>query len=206
MTHYFNEGVKEILASLALATSPTVASTQTQHPTLIKPAEMSLADIESKYKSDKQGLRPLSTEEATLLRELTKGGLTTTAAIGVIANLRVESNLNPAARQLRNGPGRGLAQWEKGGRFDTDRINLVKFAKKKEKPWTDFETQIEFIVHELDKHPEYMKVKQELNKAKTVKDATMIFLKKYEKAGIAHADRRLAYAKELKDKLKLDIK
>ena len=131
--------------------------------------------------------------------KLMLSGLTRTAAIGIVANLKAEAGeeLKSDMVQLRGGPGRGLIQWEKGGRFDTDRINLVSFAKKQGKKWTDFNTQIDFIIHELTVHPEYMRVKQMLNNADSVEDATLIFLKKYEKAGVPHTGKRLRYAKEL---------
>ena len=128
---------------------------------------------------------------------LVKGGLTNTAAIGIVANLQAESNLDPSIKQYGGGPGRGLAQWEKGGRFDTDRIKLVKFAEDRGTSWTDLNTQIDFILKEMRVHPEYKKVKAMLNNAKNVDDATMIFLRKYEKAGTPHTDKRLAYAKDL---------
>jgi len=132
-----------------------------------------------------------------IINKLVNGGLTKTAAIGVVANLKAESNLDPGIKQIGGGPGRGLAQWEKGGRYDTDPINLNKFADKKGTNWADLDTQIDFILYEMDKHPEYRKVKEQLNKTDSVEKATLIFLKKYEKAGTPHTDKRLKYAKEL---------
>ena len=136
-----------------------------------------------------------------IMNRLEGGGLTPTAAVGIVANLKAESNLDPAIKQLSGGPGRGLAQWEKGGRYDTDPINLVKFAKKKGTDWADLDTQIDFILHEMERHPEYKKVKGMLNKANNVEDATLIFLKKYEKAGTPHTDKRLQFAKDLENQL-----
>lgn len=136
-----------------------------------------------------------------IMNRLEGGGLTPTAAVGIVANLKAESNLDPAIKQLSGGPGRGLAQWEKGGRYDTDPINLVKFAKKKGTDWADLDTQIDFILHEMERHPEYKKVKGMLNKANNVEDATLIFLKKYEKAGTPHTDKRLKFAKDLETQL-----
>jgi len=142
---------------------------------------------------------PPSTEQS-IHSKLVRGGLTPIAAAGVVANLWAESKLDPAAKQYKGGPGRGVAQWEKKGRFDTDRINLVGFAEKRGTDWTDLDTQIAFILHELDVHPEYRRVKKLLNSAESVDEATTIFLKKYEKAGIEHADKRLAYGREFYDK------
>lgn len=136
-----------------------------------------------------------------IVNRLRRGGLTSIAAIGVVANLKAESNLDPSIKQYGGGPGRGLAQWEKGGRYDTDPINLTKFAKKKGSTWSDLNTQIDFILYEMEKHPEYKKVKDLLNKAKTVEDATIIFLRKYEKAGIPHTEKRLKYAMDLQENI-----
>jgi hypothetical protein len=147
------------------------------------------------------------TREDRAYNMLTNGGLTHVAAIGIIANLQAESKLDPTTKQIakykpviKYGPGRGLAQWEKGGRFDTDRINLVNFASKRGKDWTDFDTQIEFILHELNVHPEYKRVKELLNNSKTIEEAIKIFLNKYEKAGIPHLGNRLQYGKNLQKK------
>lgn len=137
------------------------------------------------------------TKEQYIFDKLTEGGLTPIAAIGIIANLKAESELDPTIKQYGGGPGRGLVQWEKGGRFDTDRINLVSFAKKQGKPWTDFDAQIDFMLYELNKHPEYMRVKQALNQTKNINDATILFLRKYEKAGTPHTQKRLKYAQDL---------
>lgn len=144
-------------------------------------------------------------KEQYIFNKLTKGGLTPIAAVGIIANLKAESELNPSIKQYGGGPGRGLVQWEKGGRFDTDRINLVSFAKKQGKPWTDLDAQIDFILYELNKHPEYIRVKQALNQADNIEKATLLFLRKYEKAGTPHTQKRLKYAKELYSRLASSI-
>ena len=142
---------------------------------------------------------PPSTEQS-IHSKLVQGGLTPIAAAGVVANLWAESKLDPAAKQYGDGRGRGLAQWEKKGRFDTDRINLVNFAEERGTNWRDLDTQIAFILHELDVHPEYRKVKDLLNSAESVDEATTIFLKKYEKAGIEHAEKRLEYGRKFYNK------
>ena len=133
-----------------------------------------------------------------MIKRFQNAGLTKNAALGILGNFMVESELDPASEQKGGGPGRGLAQWGVEGRFDTDRINLVKFAKERGKPWQDLDTQLDFVMHEMNVHPEYKRVKDKINKAKTVEDATNIFLKEYEKANPkkAHADRRLTHAQE----------
>ena len=46
-------------------------------------------------------------------------------------------------------------------------------------------------------HPEYKRVKDMLNKAQDIEEATMIFLTKYEKAGKPHTSNRLKYAQDM---------
>lgn len=226
MTEQFDEGFKEIVMSL-LSLGATAYETNyilkvlDERPEPVEQKIKALKKADDIIKSDKfdkvaatvmQKLQvedepyeieaeikkaPTKGSPEYIMNRLEGGGLTPTAAVGIVANLKAESNLDPAIKQLSGGPGRGLAQWEKGGRYDTDPINLVKFAKKKGTDWSDLDTQIDFILHEMERHPEYKRVKDMLNKAGNVEDATLIFLKKYEKAGTPHTDKRLKYAKEL---------
>jgi len=98
------------------------------------------------------------------------------------------------------GPGRGLIQWEKGGRYDKDPINLVSFAKKNSLPWNSLEAQAMFIVHEFTANPTYRSLRDKINnKANTDKNFTLedcveVVCKKYEKAGVAHMDNRIKAA------------
>ena len=230
MTEQFDEGFKEIVMSL-LSLGATAYETNyilkvlDERPEPVEQKIKALKKADDIIKSDKfdkvaatvmQKLQvedepyeieaeikkaPTKGSPEYIMNRLEGGGLTPTAAVGIVANLKAESNLDPAIKQLSGGPGRGLAQWEKGGRYDTDPINLVKFAKKKGTNWSDLDTQIDFILHEMDRHPEYKKVKDMLNKSDSVKDATLIFLKKYEKAGTPHTDKRLKFAKDLETQL-----
>ena len=139
-----------------------------------------------------------------IYNRLRKGGITHIGAIGIIANLMAEATpeVEPSYVQKPTGPGRGIAQWEKGGRYDTDTINLVNFADKRGKDWTDLDIQIDFMLHELNTIPEYKRVKTQINAAKDISTAADIFLKKYEKAGKPNADKRQLYAKQLLQTLK----
>lgn len=219
MTSQFDESVKSILGSLALG-GAALASGYKHGELMSRGYKSPQQSIEQKIETSERPAkedsvskntpikaRPYMSREAGTSQEkvrrsyqrLTSSGLSHNAAIGIIANLKAEAGeeLRSDMVQKGGGPGRGIVQWEKGGRFDKDRINLVAFAKKKGKPWTDFTTQIDFIIHEMETHPEYKRVKQMLNNADSVEDATLIFLKKYEKAGIPHTEKRLKYAKEL---------
>jgi len=230
MTEQFDEGFKEIVMSI-LSLGATAYETDyilkvlDERPEPVEQKVQALKKADDIINSDKfdkvaaEVLQQLKIEDEPyeisaeiknepkkgspeyIMNRLEGGGLTPTAAVGIVANLKAESNLDPAIKQLSGGPGRGLAQWEKGGRYDTDPINLVKFAKKKGTNWSDLDTQIDFILHEMERHPEYKKVKDMLNKAGNVEDATLIFLKKYEKAGAPHTDKRLKFAKDLETQL-----
>jgi hypothetical protein len=148
----------------------------------------------------KQPMGNLLNQKAILIyNRLLRGGMTPQAAAGIVANIGVETGYtyDPNTRQMGGGPGRGLAQWEMGGRYDTDNINLLSFAKKMSKPWNDLTTQIDFILHEMNNHPEYRKVKSRLNSSKTVQEATKIFLMDYEKAVVPHFEDRFKVANQL---------
>lgn len=223
MTQQFDEGVKEVLMTL-LSLGASMYETDYVLKQLEKRPEpapqivqaVKLADDkidDNKFDQVAQEVIARLTEEdpekesvlvkgklnrpAYIYNRLIEGGLTPIAAVGIVANLKAESNLDPSLKQYRGGPGRGLAQWERGGRFDTDRINLVKFAKKRGTSWTDLDTQIDFILYEMEVHPEYKRVKRDINKVDDVEEATLLFLKRYEKAGIPHTTKRLSYAEEL---------
>lgn len=223
MTQQFDEGVKEVLMTL-LSLGATAYETDYVLKQLEKrpePVEQIVQAVEiadrkiddNKFDKVAQEVIAALTEEepdqksvlvkgkldrpSYIYNRLIEGGLTPVAAVGIVANLKAESNLDPTTKQYGGGPGRGLAQWERGGRFDTDRINLVKFAKRRGTSWTDLDTQIDFILHEMDVHPEYKRVKRDINKVDSVEEAALLFLKRYEKAGIPHTSKRLGYAEEL---------
>jgi len=142
-----------------------------------------------------------------IIKRLKDHGLTETAAIGVVGNLEVESGLDPTKKQVSNTPGkfgrgRGLAQWEEGGRFDTDRVNLLKYAKETGTEWTDLDTQIDFIMYEMrDPSNRLGKAKINLNKATTIQQSTQIFLTEFERADYekSHPVRRQEASKKFKD-------
>jgi hypothetical protein len=141
----------------------------------------------------------LKPQAKTIFDRLVKGGLTPTAAAGIVANIGVETGYtyDPNTHQRGGGPGRGLVQWERGGRFDTDKINLMSFAKSRGTSWNNLNTQVDFILHEMNTHPEYKRVKSRINTAKDVATSTNIFLREYEKAGVPHTQDRLKVAQQL---------
>lgn len=100
-------------------------------------------------------------------------GLSPHAAAGIVGNLLGESSLNTGAVGDNN-TSFGIAQWhnERGN-------NLKNFAKNKGKDWTDYDTQLEFLWHELN--TDYKGVLDQLKNSTNVDQATDIFLEKFEK-------------------------
>lgn len=106
-----------------------------------------------------------------------KRGFTDEQAAGWVGNFFQESGLNPARHQQGGGPGRGLAQWEVGARFE----DLKAFANKRGKPWTDMQTQLDFVWYELQgtENKAYKLIKA----TKTVEQAADAIVTWYERAG-----------------------
>ena len=165
MTEQFDEGVKEIVMTM-LSLGATAYETdyilnqlnKSSEPIEQKIAAVKQADniikspkfdqvaaaVINKLEQEVEEVKPAPEKGSPeyIIDKLVNGGLTKTAAIGVVANLKAESNLDPGIKQRGGGPGRGLAQWEKGGRYDTDPINLSKFAAKKGTDWTDLDLSL----------------------------------------------------------------
>jgi hypothetical protein len=77
-------------------------------------------------------------------------GLGATTCCAIIGNLQQESSptINPSLAQAGGGPGRGIAQWEippHGSRFTA----LENFARQRGTAWTNLNTQLEFMWHEM---------------------------------------------------------
>jgi uncharacterized membrane protein YgcG len=123
-------------------------------------------------------------------------GLTEEQSAGIVGNLMQESNLNPDTVQLGGGPGRGIAQWSVGGRWDTTLYdNVTWFAcTNGVSPWA-FQTQLDFIWYELETFSEYGLT--ELRNAVTVRDATIVFQDRFEQCGRCNQETRVAAAEQV---------
>jgi hypothetical protein len=127
----------------------------------------------------------------------TSQGWTKEQAAGIVGNLQAESgaNLDPTSISKNDaGPGKhsyGLAQWNRD-RFE----KLKKFADKRGTTWEDFDTQLEFIQHELTKGSEKSAGKK-LKKADDATEAAKIVDKYYERSTGEHIGKRIGYARDL---------
>lgn len=112
-----------------------------------------------------------------IFRYFRRRGFSDEQSAAWVGNFTQESGLNPAIVQP-NGEGHGLAQWG-GPRFAA----LQTFAKSRNKPWQDMQTQLDFVWHELQTSEggAYMGIKSATN----LLDAVNAVGRLYERFGIA---------------------
>lgn len=100
-------------------------------------------------------------------------GFSPAQAAGILGNLQQESGFNPESVQ-QGGPGRGLAQWSQGGRWQPqDMTGNVQ---------QDMTNQLNFIMQELQSNPGYGLA--QLMQATTPEQAAGIFSQDYERPGV----------------------
>jgi len=120
-------------------------------------------------------------------------------AAAIVGNLDQESGIDPNISQQNGGPGRGIAQWSAGGRWDSDPDdNVVAFAKQQGKSPYDLGLQLDFIMYELHHDAGYGLAK--LMASGNVADATSDFELDFEGCGIPDQcdyDSRLNYANDV---------
>jgi MYXO-CTERM domain-containing protein len=119
-------------------------------------------------------------------------GLASFQAAGIVGNLDQESGVDPNAIQFGGGPGRGIAQWSVGGRWDSSgNDNVVWYASTKgQSPWS-LGLQLEFIWYELTTFGYGFSA---LKATTNVTDATVVFQDKYEICGQCVQSTRIADA------------
>ncbi len=136
----------------------------------------------------------LSNNARTAFNYFVGKGLTKIQAAGVVGNLMQESSVNPAAVEYGGGPGRGIAQWSVGGRFNTGTTNLTKFAAARGGSKWALTTQLDFIWHELATVGGFGL--PELRAATTLTAAVTAFQNKYEICGTCSQTKRMQYAQQ----------
>ena len=109
------------------------------------------------------------TTEEVVWDYLKAAGYSDIQVAGIIGNLYQESGLNPA-RVESNGEGIGLVQWSFGRKQ-----SLINYASSKGKDWTDLESQLEFLVSELDSKQFYQPYKDTFMNPYSVNEATEAF-------------------------------
>lgn len=124
-------------------------------------------------------------------------GLTKIQAAGILGNLVQESGVSPTIEQYGGGPGRGIAQWSTGGRWDTTPgDNVASFASENgESRWT-LGTQLDFIWFELTEDGYGYSA---LKAATTIDAAVIAFQDDYEVCGACAESQRIASAQQIYD-------
>ena len=123
-------------------------------------------------------------------------GLTNFQAAGIVGNLDQESGVNPTIAQYGGGPGRGIAQWSTGGRWDTSsRDNAVWYAGTRGESVWSLNLQLEFIWYELTTFSGYGLA--QLRATTNVTNATIVFMDRFEICGTCASSQRVAYAQSV---------
>ena len=128
-------------------------------------------------------------------------GLSADQAAGVVGNLDQESGDSPTCYQGPNGcsttpvsgyPGAGIAQWSRGGRWDTDsNDNATAFAKQQGTSLNSEQTQLNFIWYELSNKSYGLST---LEQQTSVTGAAGAFASGFEMCGTCAQTKRNQYA------------
>ena len=122
-------------------------------------------------------------------------GLASFQAAGIVGNLDQESGVDPLAVQS-GGPGRGIAQWSVGGRWDTDaNDNATWYAGQQGQSVDSLQLQLDFIWYELTTFSGYGLAT--LKASTNVTSATVAFQNDFEGCGTCDQSTRIAYAENV---------
>ena len=138
----------------------------------------------------------LSSSEQTAFNYFVGKGLTQIQAAGIVGNLIQESNVIASAVEFGGGPGRGIAQWSVGGRWDTSSgDNVTAYSNQHGTSRWALSTQLDFIWFELTNFSGYGLAS--LKAATTVSAATNAFMAKFEVCGTCNASGRVSDANQV---------
>jgi hypothetical protein len=138
----------------------------------------------------------LSSPEQSAFNFFVSKGLSRVQSAGVIGNLMQESSVNPNAIQYGGGPGRGIAQWSVGGRWDTDHNdNVTWYANVHGASRWALGTQLDFTWYELQTFSGYGL--GALRASSTVTEAVVAFQNRFEGCGTCDESRRIQYAQQV---------
>ncbi|MDN5762647.1 MAG: phage tail tip lysozyme [Microlunatus sp.] len=128
----------------------------------------------------------------TAYRYFVKKGLKGYQSAGIVGNFIQESGspINPRANQP-NGPGRGIAQWSEGARWD----QLVAWARKQGRNPNTLGVQLDYTWRELTTVPAYGLAS--LRSSGNVTQATQVFMAKFERCGRCESAARVRYAQQV---------
>ena len=124
-------------------------------------------------------------------------GFTPKQSAGIVGNLMQESGVNLSTTIKSAGSERsfGIAQWNSSKAAGNRLGKLKNFAKDIGQEWDDLNTQLRFIIFELEKSP-FLGLAL-LRRSKTIRQAVIAFETKYERPSQAHRESRVSYAKDI---------
>jgi hypothetical protein len=138
----------------------------------------------------------LTSNQHTAFRYFVARGLTKRQSAGIVGNLIQESSVNPRAIEFGGGPGRGIAQWSVGGRWNVSHHdNVTWYASNHSESRWGLDTQLAFTWYELRSVGGYGLAA--LRKTSTIRGATIVFERDFEKCGQCDEDRRVSYARQV---------
>jgi len=120
-------------------------------------------------------------------------GLSEVQAAAIVGNLQQESSINPSSVQP-GGPGRGIAQWSTGARWNvSSHDNVAWYAAQHGGSVHSLAIQLDFIWYELENFDQYGLTT--LQATTTISTAVHAFQRDFEICGACNATRRVQYAK-----------
>jgi len=138
----------------------------------------------------------LSSNEKTAYEFFLGKGLRSYQAAAIVGNLEQESDVDPNAVEYGGGPGRGIAQWSEGGRWNADHDdNVAWYAGTKGLSEWSLTLQLDFIWYELETFPSYGLA--ELRDSTDVTSATIAFEEHFEGCGTCDQSKRIEYAESV---------
>ena len=130
------------------------------------------------------------------------GEFTPQQTCGIIGNLLVESynqgDINPLALNSAEGSF-GIAQWNPAEAADQRLNKLQQFCRERGYDYKELYPQLEYIKYELHRYS-YLGL-AELREAKTPREASIVFEKKYERPAEGSTERRVSFAEEVFEKM-----
>jgi hypothetical protein len=151
------------------------------------------SDLDNSTSSTEQDL---SSNQKAAFQYFVARGLTKRQSAGIVGNLIQESSVLPKAIEFGGGPGRGIAQWSVGGRWNASHHDNVTWyaGLHNESRWS-LNTQLAFTWYELHTVGGYGITA--LRKATTIRAATLAFERDFEKCGQCDESKRISYATQV---------
>jgi hypothetical protein len=138
----------------------------------------------------------LSSNEHAAFDYFVARGLTKRQAAGIVGNLIQESSVIPTAVEFGGGPGRGIAQWSVGGRWNVSHHdNVTWYADQHNEGRWKLHTQLAFIWYELHSVGGYGLTA--LRNTRTIRGATLVFMRDFEMCGTCDSSNRVEYAHQV---------